>query len=148
MKVNENYKCYLNISEIKNALQKECTDFGMGIAKQVPMRVSIFGLILRRTYIKIRTIFYISKYLKLFLPMTPGSYYKKNNVEQMIERYQKYGWIVKECPVPGFDVIWLYDPDDIAYVYRNEDKYPERPGLDCMIHQRKTKGLPVGMANR
>lgn len=45
-----------------------------------------------------------------------------------IDKYRKYGDIVKETIVPGVDVIWLFDPNDIAKVLNNAgpDMYPQR----------------------
>lgn len=45
-----------------------------------------------------------------------------------MEKYKKYGDIVKERMVPGVDVIWLFDPNDIAKVLNNSgpDMYPQR----------------------
>lgn len=44
------------------------------------------------------------------------------------DKYRKYGDIVKETIVPGVDVIWLFDPNDIAKVLNNAgpDMYPQR----------------------
>lgn len=45
-----------------------------------------------------------------------------------IEKNAKYGDIVKERMMPGVDVIWLFDPNDIAKVLNNfgPDMYPQR----------------------
>lgn len=45
-----------------------------------------------------------------------------------MDKYQKYGDIVKERMVPGVDVVWLFDPNDIAKVLNNSgpDMYPQR----------------------
>lgn len=45
-----------------------------------------------------------------------------------MDKYSKYGDIVKERMVPGVDVIWLFDPNDIAKVLNNSgpDMYPKR----------------------
>ncbi|XP_055378532.1 cytochrome P450 302a1, mitochondrial [Condylostylus longicornis] len=45
--------------------------------------------------------------------------------EASLDKYIKYGSIVKEKMVPGNFVIWLYDPNDIAVVL-NEKDYPQR----------------------
>lgn len=42
-----------------------------------------------------------------------------------IDKYLKYGPIVKETMVPGEDIVWLYDPKDIATLL-NEKDYPLR----------------------
>lgn len=47
-----------------------------------------------------------------------------------MEKYHIYGDIVKERMVPGVDVIWIFDPNDIAKVLNNsssaEKMYPQR----------------------
>lgn len=45
-----------------------------------------------------------------------------------LDKYQKYGDIVKETILPGVDVVWLFDPNDIAKVLNNAgpDMYPQR----------------------
>ncbi|XP_031640916.1 cytochrome P450 302a1, mitochondrial [Contarinia nasturtii] len=45
-----------------------------------------------------------------------------------LDKYSKYGDIVKERMVPGVDIIWLYDPNDISKVLNNSgpDMYPQR----------------------
>lgn len=41
------------------------------------------------------------------------------------DKYQRYGTIVKERIVPGEDIVWIYDPKDIATLL-NEKDYPMR----------------------
>lgn len=45
-----------------------------------------------------------------------------------MDKYEKYGDIVKERIVPGVDVVWLFNPNDIAKVLNNSgpDMYPRR----------------------
>ncbi|XP_055535254.1 cytochrome P450 302a1, mitochondrial [Wyeomyia smithii] len=44
------------------------------------------------------------------------------------DKYEKYGSIVRETMVPGQDIVWLYDPDDIATVLNDKTPgiYPAR----------------------
>lgn len=43
-----------------------------------------------------------------------------------LTKYKKYGPIVKEQIVPGVNIVWLFDPDDIEIMFRYEGKYPQR----------------------
>lgn len=65
-------------------------------------------------------------------------------------KYQKWGPIVKERMVPGVDVVWLFDPNDISKVLNNSGPgmYPQRRshlGLEKYRQDRphiyKTTGL-------
>ncbi|XP_058462813.1 cytochrome P450 302a1, mitochondrial [Malaya genurostris] len=44
------------------------------------------------------------------------------------EKFEKYGPIVREIMVPGQNIVWLYDPDDIAVVLNDKTPgiYPAR----------------------
>lgn len=43
------------------------------------------------------------------------------------KKYAKFGPIVRERMLPGVDVVWLYDPKDIAAVMREDPgQYPRR----------------------
>lgn len=52
--------------------------------------------------------------------------------------HERYGNI---CKLPGFlgrkDTVFVYDPDDIEKIFRNEGQYPIREGLDAVVHHRK-----------
>ncbi|XP_022918988.2 cytochrome P450 302a1, mitochondrial [Onthophagus taurus] len=43
-----------------------------------------------------------------------------------MEKYQRYGQIVREQIIPGINLVWLFNPDDIQTIFRNEGKYPQR----------------------
>ncbi|XP_055606227.1 cytochrome P450 302a1, mitochondrial [Uranotaenia lowii] len=45
-----------------------------------------------------------------------------------LDKYQRYGPIVRETMVPGHDIVWLYDPQDIATVLNDSTPgvYPKR----------------------
>ncbi|GAB0099184.1 Cytochrome P450 302a1, mitochondrial [Sergentomyia squamirostris] len=45
-----------------------------------------------------------------------------------LKKFNRYGKIVRETPVPGVNVVWLFDPDDIATVLNDHGagNYPER----------------------
>lgn len=36
-----------------------------------------------------------------------------------MDKYKKYGSIVCERMVPGFSIVWLYDPNDIAQIFND-----------------------------
>ncbi|KAJ9574193.1 hypothetical protein L9F63_008449 [Diploptera punctata] len=42
------------------------------------------------------------------------------------KKLKKFGPVVREEIVPGENVIWIFNPDDIEKVFRNEGRYPER----------------------
>uniref|UniRef100_A0A1B0GP21 Uncharacterized protein n=1 Tax=Phlebotomus papatasi TaxID=29031 RepID=A0A1B0GP21_PHLPP len=44
------------------------------------------------------------------------------------QKYQRFGKIVRETPLPGVNVVWLFDPDDIAKVLSDHGNgnYPQR----------------------
>lgn len=43
-----------------------------------------------------------------------------------LKKYKKFGSIVKEEIAPGVNIVWLYDPNDIEHLFRNEGIYPRR----------------------
>lgn len=43
-----------------------------------------------------------------------------------LAKLRRYGPVVREDIVPGVSVVWIFKPDDIETLYRNEGKYPER----------------------
>ncbi|XP_066248393.1 cytochrome P450 302a1, mitochondrial [Euwallacea similis] len=43
-----------------------------------------------------------------------------------LKKYLKHGPVVKEEIVPGVNIIWLFDPNDIEMMFRCEGKYPQR----------------------
>ncbi|KAI8039045.1 cytochrome P450 302a1, mitochondrial isoform X1 [Drosophila gunungcola] len=53
-------------------------------------------------------------------------------------KYEKYGAIVKETIVPGQDIVWLYDPRDIASLL-NERDCPQRRSHLALAQYRKNR---------
>jgi len=54
------------------------------------------------------------------------------------DKYQKYGAIVRETIVPGQDIVWLYDPKDIATLL-NERDCPQRRSHLALAQYRKNR---------
>ncbi|KAM8709827.1 hypothetical protein ACLKA7_016604 [Drosophila subpalustris] len=54
------------------------------------------------------------------------------------DRYEKYGSIVRETMVPGQDIVWLYDPKDIATLL-NERDCPQRRSHLALAQYRKQR---------
>lgn len=42
------------------------------------------------------------------------------------KKYKLFGPVVREQIVPGVNIVWLFDPNDIETMYRNEGKCPMR----------------------
>ena len=57
------------------------------------------------------------------------------------DKYSKYGPIVRETMVPGTDIVWLYDPDDIATVLNDKTPghYPSRRSHTALEKYRKDR---------
>lgn len=58
-----------------------------------------------------------------------------------MEKYLKYGDIVKERMIPGVDIIWLFDPNDMAKVLNTTgpDMYPQRKSHLALEKYRKDR---------
>lgn len=41
-------------------------------------------------------------------------------------KFRQYGPIVRENLAPGVNILWLFRPEDIETLYRNEGKCPQR----------------------
>ncbi|XP_030372024.1 cytochrome P450 302a1, mitochondrial [Scaptodrosophila lebanonensis] len=54
------------------------------------------------------------------------------------DKYEKYGSIVRETMVPGQDIVWLYNPKDIATLL-NEREYPQRRSHLALAQYRKQR---------
>ena len=54
------------------------------------------------------------------------------------DKYNKYGAIIKEKMLPGVNVIWLYDPEDISVIL-NEREYPQRRSHLALEKYRKDR---------
>ncbi|XP_058053646.1 cytochrome P450 302a1, mitochondrial [Anopheles bellator] len=57
------------------------------------------------------------------------------------DKYRRYGPIVRERMVPGQDIVWLYDPNDIATVLddRTPGVYPSRRSHTALEKYRKDR---------
>lgn len=57
------------------------------------------------------------------------------------EKYGQYGDIVKEHILPGVDIVWLFDPNDIAKVLNNSgpNMYPQRKSHLALEKYRKDR---------
>lgn len=65
----------------------------------------------------------------IIFPKSPKGKYTLDEVHKSgLDKYAKYGDIVKERMIPGVDVLWIFDPNDIAKVLNNSgpDMYPQR----------------------
>lgn len=73
--------------------------------------------------------------------MTTGKY----NLDELhkfgMEKYLEYGDIVKERTLPGADIIFIYDPHDIAKVLNDTgpDKFPRRHSHLALAKYRKDR---------
>lgn len=56
-----------------------------------------------------------------------------------LDKYRKYGAIVKEHFLWNFPIIHLYDKHDIENVLKYPSKYPIRPGLEAQIFYRQSR---------
>lgn len=56
-----------------------------------------------------------------------------------LDKYRKYGPVVKEHFLWNFPIIHLYDKHDIESVLKYPSKYPIRPGLEAQIFYRKSR---------
>lgn len=75
----------------------------------------------------------IFKYLPLI-----GKYSWLKLHHSSYDKYNCYGSIVKETMVPGEDIIWLYDPKDIATLL-NTKTYPLRRSHLALAHYRSKR---------
>ncbi|XP_050409155.1 probable cytochrome P450 12a5, mitochondrial [Patella vulgata] len=88
-------------------------------------------------------IYSIPKIGPLFL-FKPFSKYNVFNIHELLDRLcDKYGSIMRL----GDALVFTSNPKDIEFVYKNEGKYPVRPGLDILEvyleRTKKEKGLGV-----
>ncbi|XP_053955018.1 cytochrome P450 302a1, mitochondrial [Anastrepha ludens] len=54
------------------------------------------------------------------------------------DKYERYGPIVRETVIPGEDIVWLYDPNDIATLL-NERDFPQRRSHLALEKYRKDR---------
>ena len=62
-----------------------------------------------------------------------------------MKRFTKYGPIVRETLLPGVDQVHLFDPDDIATVFRNDGALPVRPDMFGLKAYRDARGISQGL---
>lgn len=89
----------------------------------------------------------------------PGGDLHGKDLFSIQEEFQKrYGNI---CKLPGLlnnsDIVFVYEPEDMEKIYRNEGKFPVRRGFDSMDYYRKvwrkdlyqkSVGLGVGLVGK
>ncbi|CRK95742.1 CLUMA_CG009199, isoform A [Clunio marinus] len=74
----------------------------------------------------------IFNYSELF-----GKYSFTKIHESGMDKYQKYGSIVCERMIPGVNIVWLYDPNDIEKIYQEEvGDYPRRESHSALAKYR------------
>ncbi|KAF7994435.1 hypothetical protein HCN44_003907 [Aphidius gifuensis] len=74
-----------------------------------------------------------------YLPII-GEYSFKKLPKTGIKKYNKYGSIVREEIVPGEFTVWIFEPDDIAEIFKNENKQnPERRSHLALLKYRKDR---------
>lgn len=82
----------------------------------------------------------ISKFTILRRFMPGGDFHKKQFVDVMKTLNQQYGDVYVFPGAGGKrDVVFTFNPDDYATVFRNEGPWPFRDGLDTMTYHRKVR---------
>uniref|UniRef100_A0A1W7RAQ8 Putative cytochrome P450 301a1, mitochondrial n=1 Tax=Hadrurus spadix TaxID=141984 RepID=A0A1W7RAQ8_9SCOR len=86
-----------------------------------------------------------------YLPLI-GKYNPLKLHEASILKYKKFGPISRENITGSYQAVLVYDPKDMEKVFRQEGKYPSRPGLEILAIYRsmrpdwyKSGGLAVLM---
>lgn len=76
-----------------------------------------------------------------FVLHTKGSYSWDELHKACYQKYMKWGDIVRETIVPGVDVVWLFDPSDIAKVLNESGPgvYPQRRSHLALEKYRKDR---------
>lgn len=107
--------------------------FGMGTLMQYSPLIGEFSIILvfffsppnaARKHIGLYLIFFFNLHV-----ICPTGTYDWNEIHKAgFVKHAKWGRIVKERMVPGVDVVWLFDPNDISKVLNNSgpNMYPQR----------------------
>ncbi|KAG1665314.1 putative cytochrome P450 49a1 [Nymphon striatum] len=79
----------------------------------------------------------IFKFYLQYVPLLGG--YDLNRVHEIAFKKQKmYGMIRKETIPKRFKAVFLYNPEDVEKVFRNEGRFPVRTGFAAMNQYRKT----------
>lgn len=82
----------------------------------------------------------ISKFsiIRRFFP--GGEFHKKQMVDVMKALQKQYGDVYVFPGAGGKrDVVFTFNPDDYATVFRNEGPWPFRDGLDTIVYHRKVR---------
>lgn len=80
-------------------------------------------------------------FLIFIVYLYPGKYTFDEVHKSGFDKYQKYGDIVREHILPGVDIVWLFDPHDIAKVLNNTGPtmYPQRKSHLALEKYRKDR---------
>ncbi|XP_046391143.1 probable cytochrome P450 49a1 [Ischnura elegans] len=71
-----------------------------------------------------------------FLPYV-GEYYGRDSRDLTLHMYEKYGPIVKLVGIPGKPALmYVFRPEDVEVVFRNEGQWPIRGGMATMSYYR------------
>lgn len=76
----------------------------------------------------------------------PGKYTFKQIYVTGSRMMKQYGPIVRDEIIPGRVIVRLFNPDDIATVFRNEGVYPVRVPLLALKRYREMRGRHGGLA--
>ncbi|XP_044750477.1 cytochrome P450 302a1, mitochondrial [Coccinella septempunctata] len=60
-----------------------------------------------------------------YLPLIGRYKFSKLHINGL-KKYKQFGSIVREEIVPGVNTVWLFDPNDIEHLFRNEGVHPKR----------------------
>lgn len=70
--------------------------------------------------------------------MISGDLYEENFYNIHTKLHARYGNMVRLGNLPGrSDLLFLFNPDDVAKLLRSESIWPERPGLESFGYYRK-----------
>ena len=68
------------------------------------------------------------------------------SIQMMMELQKKYGSFFKAKFSPTIpEFVLVFDPKDVAKVFRNDGKYPMRFPVDVWVESRKALGIPIGL---
>lgn len=54
-------------------------------------------------------------------------------------KLKQFGPLVREEIVPGINVVWVFTPEDIEEVFKNEGRYPERRSHLAILKYREER---------
>ena len=67
--------------------------------------------------------------------------------EVKLDNYKKYGPIYKEKVGPGFNMVHVFRPEDLATVFRADGAHPHRPPLPITAVSNKREGFCPGLGD-